>query len=232
MTISQLHQEFKIALDKVDSLNYPDILPEEIDVFLNTNILKFISQRVYGNNPRREGVEETQKRFDDLITLVANYTQTSFITFIYNKPNGQTANLPSDYWHTIQEDALITYTCNNISVQETVPIYPVTHDRYNKTVRDPFNKPDNTKVLRLGLNGTIELITGVGVILNGYNLRYIRKPAEVRYGSTYTIPTTDVQPDLPESTHKEWLAMAVADCLEKIESKRTQSSTQLLTTLE
>ncbi len=42
MTISQLHQEFKIALDKVDSLNYPDILPEEIPldiVFENDDLM-------------------------------------------------------------------------------------------------------------------------------------------------------------------------------------------------
>ena len=233
MTISQLHQEFKIALDKVDSLNYPDILPEEIDVFLNTNILKFISQRVYGNNARKERVEETQKRFDDLLTLVTGSTISTFQSPFSGKPNSLVATLPSDYWHTLEEEAQITYLdCNSVSTSARVPVYAVTHDRYNKIIRDPFNKPDNTKVIRMGLTGKMELITATGITLTDYYLRYIKKPATVQYGTIYTVPTTDVQPDLPESTHKEWLAMAVTDCLEKIESKRTQSSTQLLTTLE
>lgn len=233
MTIQELHNEFKVALDKVDSENYPDILPEEIDIFLNTNILKFISQRLYANNPRKEGVEETQKRFDDLLTLVTGVTISSFQSPLSGKPNSLIATLPSDYWHTLEEEAQITYLdCNNVSTSARVPIYTVTHDRYNKIIRDPFNKPDKTKVIRMGLTGKMELITASGITLTDYYLRYIRKPATVQYGTIYAVPTIDVQPDLPESTHKEWLAMAVSDCLEKIESTRTQISNQLLNTLE
>ena len=35
MTSLEMSQIFKVRLDKIDSLNYPNILPEEIDLFLN-----------------------------------------------------------------------------------------------------------------------------------------------------------------------------------------------------
>ena len=34
MLIEDIHNEFKVKLDKIDSSAYPDILPEEIDIFL------------------------------------------------------------------------------------------------------------------------------------------------------------------------------------------------------
>ena len=232
MVISEFHQEFKILVDKTDSLNYTDFLPEEIDIYLNKAIEKFISQRAYGNNPRREGIEETQKRFDDLITLVTNYSLSTFTT-TNAKPNGVIAALPSDYWHTLEEDVTISYPdCNNVTSTKVVPVIPVTHDKYNKIIRDPFNKPDNSKVVRMGLNGSMELISGTGVTITTYKLRYIRKPAVVSYGTTYSTVGTDTQCDLPVSTHKEIIAMAVQIALGTIEAKTYPVSVQENATIE
>lgn len=231
MTISEMHQEFKINLDKVDSLNYPDILPEEIDIFLNTNIEKFVSQKAYPNNSR-EGLEETQKRFDDLLTLITNFAGSPVGTG-NEKPNGSTIILPLNYYHAIEEEVDISYfDCNNILTTKRIPVYTLTHSRYNKVIRDPFNKPNENKIWRMGLSGNIELISSPGITLTQYYLRYIRKPAVVSYGSNYVIPTSDVNCDLPIHTHKEIIAMSVADCLEKIESSRTQIANQLLTKIE
>ena len=238
MTISEIHNEFKIGVDKTDSLNYPDFLPEEIDVFLNKNIEKFISQRMYGTNPKGEGVEATQKRFDDLVTLVTNLSTSAFILSGGEKPNGSLIALPADYWHALEEEVSISYAdCNNVTTTARVPVYPITHDQYNKIIRDPFNKPDETGVLRMGLGvgatGSMELIASTGVTLTNYFLRYIRKPAEVRYGTTYAVATTDVQCDLPEHTHKEIIEMAVVDALGNVEQfKRLPSEIQQLNTIE
>lgn|SRR3990167_2121499 len=234
MTIAEFHLGFKIGLDKTDSLNYPDFLPEEIDIFLNKNIEKFISQRLYGTNPKGEGVEETQKRFDDLLTLVNNSNITVFTTTVNNKPNGINITLPSDYWHSLEEEADITYlNCNSVSTTARVPVYPITHDQYNKTIRDPFNKPDETGIIRMGLGGVLEAITSTGITLNTYYLRYIKKPAEVRYGTVYTPATTDIQCDLPEHTHQEILQMAIVDALGNIEKQnRLPAEIQQLNTIE
>jgi hypothetical protein len=227
MTISEFHLEFKVGLDKVVSLNSPSFLPEEIDVLLNNSIEKFISQRMYGMNPRREGFEETQKRWDDLITLVNQQNYNTFFSSPFTKPNGQTVAFPVDYWHTIEEDATISFTdCNGQTQTKSVPVIPVTHDRYNKIIRDPFHKPNENKVVRLGIGGSPELIVGTGVTLSNYFLRYVRKPDKVQFGSTYAVPTADVQCNLPEHTHKEIVAMAVQEALGNIESQRVQIKAQ------
>ena len=49
MTVQQLHLEFKFRCDKLDSLNYPNFLPEEIDLLLNNAQDRLIKQR-YGLN--------------------------------------------------------------------------------------------------------------------------------------------------------------------------------------
>ena len=112
-------------------------------------------------------------------------------------------------------------------------IDPITHDQYNKTIRDPFNKPDETGIIRMGLGGVLEAITSTGITLNTYYLRYIKKPAEVRYGTVYTPATTDIQCDLPEHTHQEILQMAIVDALGNIEKQnRLPAEIQQLNTIE
>jgi len=225
-----MHIEFKLGMDKATALNSPSFLPEEIDVFLNNAIEKFVSQRMYGTNPKQEGFEETQKRWDDLITLVAQDNISTFSSSPFIKPGGQTAALPSDYWHTIEEEASIDYQdCNNQTVTVRVPVVPITHERYNKIIRDPFHQPNNNKVLRLGIGGSPELIIGTGTVLNSYFLRYIKKPQAVRYGSAYAIlpaAPADINSDLPEHTHKEIVAYAVQEALGNIESQRVQIKAQ------
>lgn len=232
-TISEWHQSFKIGVDKSDSLNYPDFLPEEVDVFFNKNIEKFIAQRLYGTNPKREGIESTQKRFDDLLTLVSSSNINSFATSALMKPNSKTATLPTNYLHAIEEEAGITYLdCNGTTTSARVPVYPIMHDQYNKLIRDPFNKPDETGVLRMGLAGSMELIMGTGVTLTNYYLRYIRVPATVAYGSTYSTVAPDVNCDLPNSVHNEIIQMAVVDALGNIASNRVQVEANQLNTIE
>jgi len=233
MVISVMHTEFLVGIDKATTLNSPNFEPEERDIFLNNSIEKFISQRMYGTNPKREGFEETQKRYDDLITLVNQQNFSAFSSSPLVKPNGQVVTFPTDYWHTIQEEADITYLdCNSQSITTRVPVMYVTHERYNKIIRDPFHKPNENKVIRLGIGGSPELITGTGITLAAYYLRYIKKPAVVQYGTAYALPTTDIDCDLPEHTHKEIVAMAVAEALGNIESQRYPIKTQEVTTIE
>lgn len=234
MLIQDFHRNFKIGLDKIDSLGYPDILPEEIDVFLNNNILKFINQRLYGNNPRGENFEETQKRFDDLITLVKSDILTPIaFSSVFDKPNSATVDIPTDYLHMINEEVDIQFNdCNNGQENRRIRVIPITHDKYNDIIKDPFNKPNHNKVIRLGYDNKLELISSTDSIILFYYIRYIRKPASVRYGTIYPTPTTDVQCDLPESVHQEILDLAILDCLEKIESQRLGSSAELIKQME
>lgn len=293
MLVSQLHNEFKVGVDKIDSLNSANLLPEEIDIFLNNAQRTFIEQRAYGTNPKREGLEETQKRLDDLRNIVSNTTISTFTTNSNNKPNGYFIALPTNYMHAIQEEADIRYndcnstkvTSSNIvsgsiyfvqsgsivynsttytapayftgvtvaanavttftgtgivynSVTKRIPVKPITHDRYNKVIHDPFNKPYQDEVIRLGYervsnNESFELITDGSFSISNYYLRYLREPNEIQYGTTYAVPTTDVDCELSDYTHREIIAIAVQEALANIEANnRYQTKAREVTTIE
>lgn len=235
MTVAEMHILFKLLMDKADTLNYPNFEPEEIDVLLNNEKDKIIEQRAYGTNPKRQGVEETQKRVDDLRNITKHYTSSIFSNNSgNNKTNGYFVNLPSDYKHALQEDLSIRrQDCNGNLVTETVDVIPITHDRYNRIIKDPFHKPDESNILRLPYEetngvGTFELITNGNLTPLTYHLRYLRDAASIRYGTQYATPTTDVDCDLADHLHREIVESAVRTALENIESRRFPSTNQLL----
>lgn len=233
-----MHIEFKIGLDKTDSLNYKDFLPEEVDSFLNNAIGKFTEQRAYGNNKRGLGFEETQKRLDDLRTLVKNTNITTFTNTPDNKPNGVFITLPTDYRHAVEEDATISFIdCKNQTQTKITNVTPVTHDRYNKTLKDPFDKPYDDEIKRMGFglvggNESFELITDGTYTITNYHLRYISQPVKVQFGSTYAVPSTDINCNLPVHTHREIVRIAFTDALRNIEAPRTQLEEQELNNIE
>ena len=63
-------------MNKINSALFENILPQEVDFAINANIQRFAKQR-YGAhaNLKQKGFEMSQKRIDDLRTLVVpNYT--------------------------------------------------------------------------------------------------------------------------------------------------------------
>jgi len=115
LTIAEAHRAFKIGLDKSDSLNYPNFLPEEIDIFLNQAQERIIKQRYGKNNIKRMSFEEDQKRTEDL----RNVLKAAIINPQTPGIQGNTARnatffiLPTDHWFTVWEKAYINCpTCN------------------------------------------------------------------------------------------------------------------------
>lgn len=257
MTIADMHQLYKILMNKADTINYPNFEPEEIDVIFNNEQFKIIEQRAYGNNHKKESVEETQKRVDDLRNITLNYTLAitpASVPISTNKPNSVFVALPSDYRHSLEEECTVWYTdCNgdgyaeylvdlaaaiaagtpspgaSTTPQKVVPVMPITHDRYNKIIRDPFNKPYEDLILRLPYQGNqFELVGDATLSIISYSMRYLRTPASMRYGTTYATPTTDVQCELAEHLHREIVESAVRSTLENIESVRYNSQNQII----
>ena len=114
MTIDLVHRAVKLKIDKSDSLNYTSYLPEEIDFWLNQALTEWVKTRMTGNNAKRESLEQTQKRIDDLRTLLK---ESSILTTSgSNKPNSFIATLPSDYLYAIGEEVNIDYLKTGYSV--------------------------------------------------------------------------------------------------------------------
>jgi len=221
MDRAQMHKEFKLLMDKSGEGGSPSFLASEIDRFLNMAQDRFVTKRAFGNNSRRTGFEEDQKRRDDLRTLISQEQLDTFLATgtDANKPNGTFFNLPTDYRHAIQEEAFIgTYDITDSG--RRVSVKPITHDRYNKIIDDPFNKPDKDTVYRLGYGGgsngnNVELICGENQHVSIYYLRYLKNPPQIGENQICI---------LPEHTHREIIRMAVVDALETVEQPRYQSS--------
>ena len=226
MTIQEMHTEFKFLMDKIDSASNPLFLETEIDRLLNIAQDKFVTKRAFGNNPRRTSFEEDQKRRDDLRNLIANYPYTvpqgAIPENSPNKDNGVMVKLPKDYRHAISEECTILFkneTINKIGVK------PITYDRYNSIIKDPFNSPNENLVYRLDYGGSIsagiitnavELIASDNVTITTYFLRYLKNPNVVSFSGESC--------NLAKHTHREIVRMAVVEALEGIESPRYQSS--------
>ena len=71
MNIDQMHIAVQQGVDKINSQHSDLLLPEEIDLELNKNIQRFINQRFNSKSNRYQvGFEESQKRIDDIRTLI------------------------------------------------------------------------------------------------------------------------------------------------------------------
>jgi len=231
MTITQMHTAFKLELDKIDSLQYPSFTSNEIDYWLNQAIRKFVKTRYSGVNAKREGFEQTQKRIDDLRTLVREVTVPCTETGAI-KPNGwiltdgfDNANFVDDYWLSIGEEVLLTLS-DSSTIRQGVT--EVTSDEYRAEIDNPYSSfrlhYGNAKPLRLFYNNTIEFISDGTYDVTSAYVRYIKAP------DTVVLATTSC--DLPEHTHDEVVILGVQMALENIEQPRIQSYSQNVAIME
>jgi len=227
-----MHIQFKLGVDKADSLNSANFNPEEIDVYLSDAQEQFIEQRAYGNNFKRETVEETQKRVKDLQSITKNAEIVPLASTPDNKPNGVFVELPTDYRHALNEEVLISYTnCHNQTVTERVPVVALTHDKYNKTVNNPFSKPSLNKIYRLPFGRFnskehFELVSVQGLSITKYYLRYLKNPTKIDLAQRLNpagLPGA-AQGDLADEVYREVIRIAVRNALGDIESARTPES--------
>lgn len=80
MLIQDMHNYLDVKLNKINSNLYENLLPEEKDYAININIERFVKQHYNpSSNLKGKGFEETQKRIDDLRSLlVPNYIDGAY----------------------------------------------------------------------------------------------------------------------------------------------------------
>lgn len=226
MTISEMHTSFKLGLDKVDSLGYPNFLEDEIDLLLNQAQDRIVKQRLGINNIKQAGFEAIQKRTDDLRELVKNAVLTPGVNVSDNKPNGVFVTLPTDYWFIINEEVNLSFTCNGATQSDRIMVKAIQHDDYNKIIKDPFNKPSKDEfIVRLMYQDKVELITGNNETVTTYYLRYIKKPLAMDY-------TNSVDCELADHIHQEIVDEAIRVALEDIEAQRQNTFPNIQNTNE
>jgi len=117
MNVGFMHTAIQQGVDKINSLQADMLLPQEIDIELNKAQSRFINTKYGGNNTYRSGFEESQKRIDDLRTLVREYTgPTTYKGKFDNNIDVDKFQLPLDYMYLVnQRSELFIDNCNRIS---------------------------------------------------------------------------------------------------------------------
>jgi hypothetical protein len=104
MNVIEMHIAVQQGVDKINSLQADSLLSEEIDLELNKSLDRFINLKYGRNNLYGKGFEESQKRIDDLRTLVREYEgSVTFKEQLKEKIFVDTFRLPSDYMYLVNQ---------------------------------------------------------------------------------------------------------------------------------
>lgn len=228
MTIDDLHIEFRIAVDKLDTSITPEMGDEIVDRILNINQDEFVRTRYGINNLYKAGFEAIQKRTDDLRALVK--TETLNTTIIVGETNAVRADLTTTtfpYMFFLRGRAVL----NKIGCSDQiVGIKLVKQDSIGRILIDPFNKPafGQNQIAYFESDG-IHILSDGTYSVPQFRLTYLKRPIQMNRG-TYGNPI--VQCEMSEHTHREIIKMSVSWTLENIESVRNNSIKQELNTIE
>lgn len=237
MVVNELHIRFREGVDKANTLNNPNFLPEQIDLYLSDAQEEFIEQRAFGNNFKKESLEETQKRVKDLQSITKNAVITNFVNNPDNKPSGTFVELPSDYRHAINEEIVVEYTdCNKQKITQRVSVVALTHDKYNKTFANPFTRPTLNTAYRLPygrMNNKeyFEIITNPDHTLKSYILRYLKNPEKINLAQRIIPPSTtpfglstNQTGEMTDEAYREIIRIAVRNALGDIQAPGVQEA--------
>jgi uncharacterized Rmd1/YagE family protein len=237
MTVQDMHNEFKLSLDKVDSSAYPEILDWEIDFFLNEAQDRFVKTRYGRNNIYVKGFEETQKRTDDLKALVVSkfcsLSTTPYYglngSFVYraeldslfdDENRSQASN--AEYMLYVKAVALTTKPgCGD----KWHNVKLVQQDDLSSITGDPFNKPNAERPIIFFEDGDIFVWSGSESEVSNFLVTCVKRPVQISLGTYNNQASADCE--LSEYTHKEIVQYAVKIAIENIESQRTASNQQV-----
>lgn len=213
----QIEFERRLQLMDPNLVIKEKLTSDTIISFINEAIDKFYKTRYSGINFKAQGFEQTQKRIDDLRTLIKNkkYTEGSI-----NKGdrNSYSVELPEDYvlllgdtagiqpsnlnecWETNERgEYIIKYTDTLESTIETL-------DRQlSNSLSEHKLKYCQARPLKLIQDNNVILYTDGKYKVSEYEITYLAKPSEINSSNITNTEYTD----LPEHTHMEIVKMAI-----------------------
>ena len=217
MTKRELQIEVERRIQTVDSATIAEnkLSSDTIFSFINEAIDLFWKTRYSGVNTKQQGFEQTQKRIDDLRTLV---TTKLYTTDIQNNDPKYIVQLPEDYYILLGDTAGIqpngvndcwekdeygNYVIKNTDTLES------TIETVDRQIADSLSeyrlKYCMARPLRLIQGNNIILITDSNYRVSRYELVYLRKPRHIYSNDDLTQEYID----LPAMTHMEIVKLAV-----------------------
>lgn len=235
MTYIQMQEALEIEVNKLDD-NLTKPTTNITEYFLNAALDKFWKSRYSENNYKREAFEQTQKRIDDLRTLVTEYTyENGEITQVTNEL--YTVILPENYLILLgdtagiqpadgidnecwEKDELGNYI---IHYSDTIEGKIETIDRIRENSLSEYHlKYSKAKPIKLQANDLIKLYTDGKYKVSRYIIQYLRIPNKI---DIHANPFAEYI-DMPEHTHMEIVKLAAQLYLQNQADQRYSSYTQ------
>lgn len=210
MTANEMKYEFLILYDKFFEYGAPSYDDKQTSTVLSKAQHR-VSMRKYDAlmNKYQKGFENSEKLRRELDNLIQTTTITDKSAGIH--PNGYLLDLPSDFMFAIEESVI-----TSLSAGGEVRVLPVTHDFYNRNIKNPYKKPLDTEVIwRMDIGKETgvdtkrtELIVGINTTtITSYRLEYLRTIPEIVCDEE--IPANQVDSILDELVHHEIVDEAV-----------------------
>ena len=225
MTIHEFSDAFDIALSSYQ--NTPDYTKQfaDTEIVLNeyeksyflTRAQEDIVKAIYNGLSLSDSFEKTESAKRQLDALVKQeiYTNTTKQdTGLHDKFKHYYFELPKDCWYIVFEQATTVISDKKCESGNTLDIYPVTHDEYQKIAKNPFRGPNKRRALRLDF-GKLQVEVVSNYELNQYLVRYLAKPAPIILcdltadGISIDGITTPTECELPKLLHTDILDRAV-----------------------
>tara|TARA_R110001599_G_scaffold22626_5_gene83421 strand:- start:366 stop:1529 length:1164 start_codon:yes stop_codon:yes gene_type:complete len=104
MNVNEMHLAIQQGVDKINSLQADMLLSEEIDIELNKSMSRFLNTKYGKGNKYGKGFEESQKRIDDLRSLVKEYEAPVIFKEQFDNDFWiDQFRLPSDYLYLVNQ---------------------------------------------------------------------------------------------------------------------------------
>lgn len=214
MTNQEFSNEFDILYNNIASNQAPGLDEYEKSVFLTTAQEGLVIELLSGNNPLGnsfEKTEEVRRYLNDIVktTEMSKYDGNDIIK-LTNKST--LYNVPEDLWYTTYETVKFQDTNLESSSYENIEVVPVTQDEFSRIIKNPFRKPSTNRVLRLDVDGKVELVSDH--IIQSYIVRYVKRLepiilADLPEGLTIRGMSTETICKLNPALHEAILGRAV-----------------------
>lgn len=215
MTIEDMHRRIEQETFHVDGL-----FPERIDEILNDTIEDFVRSKLpKKRNAFQEGVDDSVIAAKDLDSLKVfrQMVPSDQISELVS----ETYPLPSNCLYPIGFDTELHYSISHKPSSTTHP-RKISNGRIvdfeytGEIMLNSIKKSDYKSPVGVLANQKLKIIKDKSFIIKGLYLTYLRQPAKVSVIS-------NVDCDLPESTHSLIVNKAIAYILENSESERVQT---------
>lgn len=210
MSIKDMHYDFKMKFNKIDSQNNRNLLVPEIDWLLNQAANLFVNIIAEPRIKKQLGFETSQRIIDDIRTIVVS-NDNNWLPVVNNS-----VALPIDYWHFVKGKVRMTKgTCQGKKAR----VYIKQHD--DMFEESSFNNSsfEWREVDALFYDGGLKFFTDGTFTINDFCINYIRKMTYMHNADAfriggYKLPNGQILTgfsncELPEITHSEIVDIAV-----------------------